>query len=36
MNHHNIVDNPVLGIWTDGFDCYQQDFQERVSSLGIM
>ena len=32
----NMVGNPVLGNWTDGFGCYQQDFQERVNSLGIM
>ena len=35
MNRYNIVDNPVLGVWTDGFGCYQEDFQESVSSLGI-
>ena len=32
----NMVGNPVLGNWTDGFGCYQQDFQERVNSVGIM
>ena len=32
----NMVGNPVLGNWTDGFGCYQQDFQDRVNSVGIM
>ena len=32
----NMVGNPVLGNWTDGFGCYQKDFQERGNSLGIM
>ena len=32
----NMVANPVLGNWTDGFGCYQKDFQERGNSLGIM